>query len=241
MVLKLCVINVLCLSCFRVCSLLPCGHLLGKSWPLGFCLWCLIVILTLSHDFVVSWFRCGTLLYWIMICLTLNPMVLLYIFISFVLKPSCHAITTLLNSTYTSTLSYLQLLHLALATLHNGTYNSILSYLQLLHLAPTTLFNGTYNSILSYLQLLHLAPTTLFNGTYNSILSYLQLLHLAPTTLFNGTYNSILSYLQLLHLALTTLFNGTYNSTPTPFYLQLLHLVLTNPLHCTYISTLCYY
>ena len=32
------VINVLCLSCFRVCSLIPCGHLLGKGWPLGsFC------------------------------------------------------------------------------------------------------------------------------------------------------------------------------------------------------------
>ena len=31
---------VLCLSCFRVCSLLPCGHLLGKGWPLGSCLWC---------------------------------------------------------------------------------------------------------------------------------------------------------------------------------------------------------
>ena len=27
----LCVIYVLCLSCFRVCSLLPCGHLLGKG------------------------------------------------------------------------------------------------------------------------------------------------------------------------------------------------------------------
>ena len=26
-----CVIYVLCLSCFRVCSLLPCGHLLGKG------------------------------------------------------------------------------------------------------------------------------------------------------------------------------------------------------------------
>ena len=26
---------VLCFSCFRVCSLLPCGHQLGKSWPLG--------------------------------------------------------------------------------------------------------------------------------------------------------------------------------------------------------------
>ena len=28
------VIYVLCLSCFHVCSLWPCGHLLGKDWPL---------------------------------------------------------------------------------------------------------------------------------------------------------------------------------------------------------------
>ena len=26
-----CVIYVVCLSCFRVCSLLPCGHLLGRG------------------------------------------------------------------------------------------------------------------------------------------------------------------------------------------------------------------
>ena len=52
---------VLFLSC--VCHLsslllLLCGHLLGKSRPLGSCLWCLVVILSLSH--VVSWVRCGT-------------------------------------------------------------------------------------------------------------------------------------------------------------------------------------
>ena len=35
----LCVIYVLCLSCFRICSLLPCDHLMGKGWPLGSCLW----------------------------------------------------------------------------------------------------------------------------------------------------------------------------------------------------------
>ena len=34
----ICVIYVLCVSCFRVCSLLPCGHLLGKGCPLGYCL-----------------------------------------------------------------------------------------------------------------------------------------------------------------------------------------------------------
>ena len=28
---KICVIYVLCLSCFRVCFLLPCGHLLGRA------------------------------------------------------------------------------------------------------------------------------------------------------------------------------------------------------------------
>ena len=30
----ICVIYVLCLSCFRLCSLLPCGHLKGKGWSL---------------------------------------------------------------------------------------------------------------------------------------------------------------------------------------------------------------
>ena len=56
-----CVIYVLSLSCFRVCSLLPCGHLLRKGLPLGSCLWCLIVFLSLSH--VVSWVGCRTWLY----------------------------------------------------------------------------------------------------------------------------------------------------------------------------------
>ena len=32
----------------RVCLLMPCGHLLGKDWPLGSRLWCLIVSLSLS-------------------------------------------------------------------------------------------------------------------------------------------------------------------------------------------------
>ena len=61
----ICVIYVLYLSCFCVCSLLPCGHLLGKGWPHDSCLWCLIVILSLFY--VVSWVSCGTWLYWFMI------------------------------------------------------------------------------------------------------------------------------------------------------------------------------
>ena len=38
----ICVIYVLCLSCFRICSLLPCGRLERGGWPLGSCLWCLL-------------------------------------------------------------------------------------------------------------------------------------------------------------------------------------------------------
>ena len=38
------------LLCFHhVCLLMPCGHLLGKGWPLGSSLWCLVVTLWLSH------------------------------------------------------------------------------------------------------------------------------------------------------------------------------------------------
>ena len=32
----------LCFSCFWACSMLPCGHLLGRGWPLGCCWWCLL-------------------------------------------------------------------------------------------------------------------------------------------------------------------------------------------------------
>ena len=42
------------LSCFcyafvHICLLMPCGDLLGKGWPLGSRLLCLIVKLSLSH------------------------------------------------------------------------------------------------------------------------------------------------------------------------------------------------
>ena len=41
------------LSCFyafmHVCLLMPCGHLLGKGWPIGSRLWCLIVTLSLCN------------------------------------------------------------------------------------------------------------------------------------------------------------------------------------------------
>ena len=39
----LCFCFVLCLLCFvRVCLYVLCGHLLGKGWPLGSRLWCLL-------------------------------------------------------------------------------------------------------------------------------------------------------------------------------------------------------
>ena len=39
----LCFCSVLCLLCFvRVCLYVLCGHLLGKGWPFGSRLWCLL-------------------------------------------------------------------------------------------------------------------------------------------------------------------------------------------------------
>ena len=60
------VISVLfCYAFMHICLLMPCGHLLGKGWPLGSHLWCLIVTLSLFHwysgsgvvlDCIDSWF-----------------------------------------------------------------------------------------------------------------------------------------------------------------------------------------
>ena len=54
-------LSCVCYAFALVCLLMPCGHLLGKGWPLGSRLWCLIMCLSLSH--VVFWVRCGTWLY----------------------------------------------------------------------------------------------------------------------------------------------------------------------------------
>ena len=43
------VLSYFCYTFVRVCLLMPCGHLLGKGWPLSSRLWCLIVKLSLSH------------------------------------------------------------------------------------------------------------------------------------------------------------------------------------------------
>ena len=46
-----CLFNMFCFwyTFVRVCLFVPCGYLLGKGWPLGSCLWCLTVSLSLSH------------------------------------------------------------------------------------------------------------------------------------------------------------------------------------------------
>ena len=62
-----------CFVCFmHVCLLMPCDHLLGKGWPLGSRLWCLIVTLSLSRlypwsgvvlDCIDSWYLPSFLLW----------------------------------------------------------------------------------------------------------------------------------------------------------------------------------
>ena len=45
----LCFLSCVCYAFVRVCLYVPCGHLLGKGWPLGSRLWCLTVSVSLSH------------------------------------------------------------------------------------------------------------------------------------------------------------------------------------------------
>ena len=42
-------LSYVCYAFACVCLYVPCGHLLGKGWPLGSRLWCLTVSLLLSH------------------------------------------------------------------------------------------------------------------------------------------------------------------------------------------------
>ena len=42
-------LSFLCYKFVCVCLNVPCGHLLGKGWPLGSRLWCQAVSLLLSH------------------------------------------------------------------------------------------------------------------------------------------------------------------------------------------------
>ena len=43
------ILSCVCYAFVHVCLFVPCGHLLGKGWPLGSSLWCLIGSLSLSH------------------------------------------------------------------------------------------------------------------------------------------------------------------------------------------------
>ena len=53
-------LSCVCYAFVSVCLYVPCGHLLGKGWPLGSRLWCPTVFVTFP---LVSWVRCGTWLY----------------------------------------------------------------------------------------------------------------------------------------------------------------------------------
>ena len=45
------VLSFVCYAFVGICLFVPCGHLLGKGWPLGSHLWCITVSLSLSHWF----------------------------------------------------------------------------------------------------------------------------------------------------------------------------------------------
>ena len=47
-------LSCVCYAFVHVCLFVPCDHLLGKGWPLGSSLWCLIVSLSLSHWYAGS-------------------------------------------------------------------------------------------------------------------------------------------------------------------------------------------
>ena len=47
-------LSCVCYAFVCVCLFVPCGHLLGKGWPLGSRLWCITVSLSLSHWYLRS-------------------------------------------------------------------------------------------------------------------------------------------------------------------------------------------
>ena len=81
------VIDVLCLSCFLVCSLQPCGYLLGKGWPLS-SLACYVLMFFLSLSHVVSRVRFGTWLYWFPISDSLLTLQLLKLWVISSISPN---------------------------------------------------------------------------------------------------------------------------------------------------------
>ena len=42
-------LSFVCYAFVGVCLFVPCGHLLGKGWPIGSRLWCITVSFSLSH------------------------------------------------------------------------------------------------------------------------------------------------------------------------------------------------
>ena len=59
-------LSCICYVFVCLCLLMPCGHLLGKGWPLGSRLWCLIECEVVTFP-LVSLVMCGAGLYWFLI------------------------------------------------------------------------------------------------------------------------------------------------------------------------------
>ena len=88
----ICVFCVLCFSCFHICSLLPCGHLLGKGWPLGSCWWCLLYFCYFPMWYPVSGVVLDCIVSWSLLSF------LLYIFVYTCISMVCHTVTNSLSN-----------------------------------------------------------------------------------------------------------------------------------------------
>ena len=69
-------LSCVCYACVRICLYVPCGHLLGKDWPLGSRLWCITESLLLSHLIGIL----GQVWYLILSILIFAPLLTLKIF-----------------------------------------------------------------------------------------------------------------------------------------------------------------
>ena len=97
-------LSCVCFAFVRVCLLVPCGHLLGKGWPLGSRLWCITVSLSLSHwcpwssvvlDCIGSWSLHPYLLWPIKYHSKIYPKLYQHIILLFVVKN--HVCNALIN------------------------------------------------------------------------------------------------------------------------------------------------
>ena len=100
-------LSCVCYAFVCACLLIPCGHLLGKGWPLGFRLWCLIVSLLLSHWYPGSGMVLDCIDSWSLLCYLLLSIG----YVNEVTGPVCLAFITC------SDISYICHCHMAVASI----------------------------------------------------------------------------------------------------------------------------